>query len=67
MRLSLIVCVLFLIFSVCYAQETIDPNLWDFGKIKAGEVAKHEFLLKNNSDKVLNIKEVHTAVARHLR
>ena len=62
---------LFLLIPVtgCYSQETktaeqeqaADANTWDFGQIKAGEVVKHEFILKNDSAKVLNIKGINTS------
>jgi hypothetical protein len=38
-----------------------EPNTWDFGKIKEGQIPKHEFILKNESNKPLNIKEVNTS------
>jgi len=38
-----------------------DPYLWDFGKIKAGEVAKHDFVFKNSGTKALTIKNVQTS------
>ncbi len=37
-----------------------DPFTWDFGQVTQGEVAKHEFSLKNETSKVLNIKDVTT-------
>ena len=63
--------ILFLLFfsSGCFAQqykpeelalnkEEQDPSTWDFGEIKAGEILKHEFVLKNETAQALNIKEV---------
>jgi hypothetical protein len=41
--------------------EKQDPCLKDFGLIKAGEVAKHSFTIKNESKEVLNIKDVSTS------
>lgn len=38
-----------------------DPYTWDFGQVKEGEVLKHEFLLKNETAKALNIKEINTS------
>ncbi len=43
-----------------FAQQP-DPNAWDFGKVKQGEIAAHNFTLKNDSDKTLNIKSVNTS------
>jgi hypothetical protein len=40
----------------------LDYAIFDFGKVKQGEVLKHTFSLKNDSTKnVLNIKNVHTS------
>ncbi|MDD5060121.1 MAG: DUF1573 domain-containing protein [Candidatus Omnitrophica bacterium] len=50
----------FLLLGSAYAQE-VDPNEWDFGKVKQGKVLVHEFVLKNESDKVLNITNIHTS------
>lgn len=33
---------------------------WDFGKVKEGTIAEHNFVLKNKSQKTLNILEVKT-------
>ncbi len=38
-----------------------DPNTWDFGRIPQGEVVKHDFMLKNESEVVLNIGEINTS------
>jgi len=34
---------------------------WDFGKVKKGEVLRHVFLLKNNSDRTMRIKDITTS------
>ncbi len=39
----------------------IDAYTWDFGRARQGEILKHDFLLKNDSDKVLNIKSIDTS------
>ncbi len=36
-------------------------NVWDFGQVRAGDVVRHDFIIKNTKSKVLNIKEVHTS------
>lgn len=41
--------------------ETKDRGIWDFGRVKAGEVLKHSFVLKNNLDKPLKIINVSTS------
>ncbi|MFA5276748.1 MAG: DUF1573 domain-containing protein [Candidatus Omnitrophota bacterium] len=52
----------FLFTAFCRADgKANDPNLWDFGTVKAGEVLKHEFSLKNDSAKTLNINNVSTS------
>lgn len=38
-----------------------EPYLWDFGRLKAGEVVKHEFSLKNETPHTLTIKDVTTS------
>jgi len=38
-----------------------DPYNWDFGQVKQGEILKHDFVFKNESQKTLNIKEVTTS------
>ncbi|MCX5697627.1 MAG: DUF1573 domain-containing protein [Candidatus Omnitrophica bacterium] len=42
-------------------KKEIEPYSWDFGTIKAGEIAKHDFVLKNESQGTINIKEVTTS------
>ena len=42
-------------------KKTEDPNTWDFGQVKEGEILKHNFKLKNESKKILNIKDVNTS------
>jgi len=52
----------FFIFQFAYAQEEIvDPNEWDFGKVKQGEVLKHDFILKNETNDILGINNIHTS------
>jgi len=52
----------FFIFQFAYAENNIaDPNEWDFGKAKSGEVLKHDFLFKNETKSVLNITSVNTS------
>lgn len=41
--------------------DTVDPYLWDFGKIKQGEIVKHTFILKNNGTKAFSISQVNTS------
>ncbi|MCX5715126.1 MAG: DUF1573 domain-containing protein [Candidatus Omnitrophica bacterium] len=75
-KLNLVFSILFGLFflSVVYAADNppVNPqvnaqakdeetHVWTFGKINEGEVAKHEFVLKNESKAVMNIKEVTTS------
>lgn len=53
--------ILFLFNAPCFAEKTADPNAWDFGKLKQGEVAIHKFILKNESSRTLNITGVNTS------
>lgn len=62
---------LFLLLAPCFSQDidqprdnikdTNDPYIWDFGKVNHGEDLQHTFILKNESPKVLNIKQVSTS------
>lgn len=38
-----------------------DEYLWDFGQISQGQVLKHEFVVKNRSSVVLNLKDATTS------
>ncbi|MBP7056017.1 MAG: DUF1573 domain-containing protein [Candidatus Omnitrophica bacterium] len=40
-----------------------DPNFYDFGKVKEGDIIKHTFILKNKEDKPVNIVGVNTSCA----
>ncbi len=59
--ISLFLSGLFIFQFACAEKEVIDPNLWDFGKAKQGEVLKHDFLFKNETKSVLNISSVNTS------
>jgi len=66
-------CTLFLLLSFpatgCYSQQTAevkqsqeeDSSTWNFGSARQGQVLRHVFILKNETGKTLNIKEVHTS------
>lgn len=45
------------------AEIRKDPNFYDFGTVKEGDVIKHTFILKNNEAEPINIKEVNTSCA----
>ncbi|MFA5346103.1 MAG: DUF1573 domain-containing protein [Candidatus Omnitrophota bacterium] len=51
---------LFSSYTVCLAQQA-DPYVWNFGKVKQGEVVAHKFTLINDSSKTLNITGVNTS------
>ena len=64
--------VLFLFFPLtgCFSQlqkdtpnkEPVPDNFsWNFGKVKEGQRLEHDFLLKNETDKTLNIKDINTS------
>lgn len=59
-KLTVIAGIILLVSSAVWAQVQ-DPKVWDFGKVRAGRVLKHDFMIKNDSDKVLNIKETNTS------
>ena len=73
-QLAAVCIILFALFPLqgCYSQnqtktsgqaetEVIDPYSWDFGQIKEGEVLKHIFVLKNESEKTLTIRDANTS------
>lgn len=45
------------------AEAKKDPNSFDFGVVKEGDIIKHTFKLKNSEDAPINIKEVNTSCA----
>lgn len=69
--LKTIVILLFFSFALtgCSAQDkaivkelqAADPYLWDFGRRQEGEILKHTFVLRNDSDRTLNIKDINTS------
>jgi len=42
-------------------QGRLGDEVWDFQDVTEGEVVRHEFVLKNESQDILNIKEVTTS------
>jgi len=61
-KFALVLAVVLLPISICCAEENIaESRSWDFGKVKEGVKLEHEFILTNNSDKVLNVKDVTTS------
>jgi hypothetical protein len=52
----------FFIFQFAYAEnEKIDPNQWDFGRVKQGVILEHDFVLKNQTKDILKINSVHVS------
>jgi hypothetical protein len=53
----------------CYAMEqkkqveepAESAYIYDFGKVKEGQILKHDFVLKNESKKILKIRQVSTS------
>jgi len=43
------------------SQEGSSDRSWDFGTVKNGQILKHDFVLKNNSDRIVAIKSVSTS------
>lgn len=66
---SVVIAIFLFCAPLCFAQDekpvqvqqTADPNLWDFGRVKEGAVLEHEFVFKNNSSKATNIKSINTS------
>lgn len=42
-------------------KENADPSTWDFGQVAEGEVVKHNFIMANNSPRLIKIKGVDTS------
>jgi hypothetical protein len=42
-------------------EPELDPNIWDFGRLKEGDIVRHEFILKNDSSRKLLIHDVSTS------
>lgn len=70
MIIFLLLLFLFIPLQGCYSQkqqeithksEINDLYSWDFGQVKEGRILKHDFILKNESKKILNIKDVNTS------
>ena len=52
----------FFIFQFAYAlNEKVDPLEWDFGQVKQGTILKHNFILKNQTNDILEINNIHTS------
>jgi hypothetical protein len=42
-------------------QDETDSYTWDFGEVPRGEIVSHDFIFGNETQEVLNIKEVTTS------
>lgn len=42
-------------------KKEVDPNEWDFGKVKEGVISEHDFILKNQTSSILEINSIHTS------
>ena len=42
-------------------QVASADSLWDFSRVKEGQILKHGFILRNNSEKTLHINNVNTS------
>lgn len=75
-RIALILFLLFFPLQICYSQnETSTVSAqeavkqaempaaysWNFGQVKQGDILKHYFVLKNDSDKTLMIRDINTS------
>ena len=59
-RVSIAVILFCLTALSCHAQEQ-DRFTWDFGDVKEGQVARHDFIIKNETASELRIKEISTS------
>lgn len=61
-RLFGLFLLIFLFFQFSHAENKIvDPNEWDFGKVKQGEILKHDFLFRNKTPNILKITGINTS------
>ena len=55
----------FPMFQFAYGESektvTSDPNEWDFGQVKQGTISKHDFILKNETNDILEINNIHSS------
>ncbi len=60
---ALVIFSLVCLRQACAEQQPAagEENAWDFGKVQESQILTHNFALKNNGQKVLNIKEVTTS------
>jgi hypothetical protein len=47
--------------SIDNATVAQDPFTWDFGRVKAGIALEHDFVLKNDSKRVLRVQNISTS------
>jgi hypothetical protein len=61
-KVAYLFSVLMFFWVAVHAQQMkSEPETWDFGKIKEGEIVRHDFVLKNGTDKDLKIEGVTTS------
>ncbi|MFA6349880.1 MAG: DUF1573 domain-containing protein [Candidatus Omnitrophota bacterium] len=42
-------------------EPLAEPDTWDFGRVKEGDIVKHEFILKNESARKIAVQDVNTS------
>ncbi len=52
---------IFILQPVYAEKKEIDPYAWNFGRVKQGEILKHDFVLKNETNDILAINSVNTS------
>ncbi len=50
-----------MVFVDSQLNKNVDPYSWDFGTAREGTVLEHIFILRNETQKPLNIKDVNTS------
>ena len=60
-KIGLLLLCFFISQFACAKEETVDPNQWDFGQVKQGVILKHDFELKNQTNDILEINNIHTS------
>lgn len=61
--MGLVILLSFIVMGCTGSQQgkAEDANTWNFGQVKKGRVLKHNFVLKNESQTTLTIKDINTS------
>ncbi len=51
----------FILQTACAQTEKANPYEWDFGQVVSGELAEHDFVIKNSTSDILEISNIHNS------